>query len=204
MESYILQLVLALGMAAYGLYTLIRAWRLHRSSGSAWYSIESRRMKSTALSGGLQGFVLIVVGASLLIWIGLTLQDSATAELTPSPTVTLTLPVPGATSGSQREAAPAVTATPSTGVELSPEPGLSTLIPIPTVDLGIQAVVTNTGGGGLWLRDAPFGNGLVLLPEGAVISVRGGLVEVEGLMWQSVADPDGREGWVAADYLLYR
>jgi hypothetical protein len=204
MESYVLQLVLALGMAAYGVYTLIRAWQLHLSSESAWYSIQSRRMKSTALRWGLQAFVLIVAGASLLIWIALTLGDSATAELTPSPTVALTLPPAGDTSGPEREATPAVTPTPSTRIELSPEPGVSTLIPIPTVELGIQAVVTNTGGGGLWLRDAPFGNGLVLLPEGAVISVRGGLVEVEGLMWQSVADPDGREGWVAADFLLYR
>jgi len=29
-------------------------------------------------------------------------------------------------------------------------------------------------------------------------------VDVEGLLWQSVVDADGHEGWVAADYLLYR
>jgi hypothetical protein len=204
MESYGLQLVLALGTGAYGLYTLIRAWRLYRTSESAWYSIESRRMRSTSLRWGLQAFVLIVAGASLLIWIALSLQNPDTAELDPSPTVAVTPSPVLTTSGPESEAAPAMVPTPSTGVELLPESGLSTLIPIPTVDLGIQAVVTNTGGGGLWLRDAPFGNGLVLLPEGAVISVRGGLVEVEGLMWQSVSDADGRDGWVAADYLIYR
>jgi hypothetical protein len=70
--------------------------------------------------------------------------------------------------------------------------------------LGSEGVITNTGGGGLWMRDAPYGNGLVLLPEGSTIFVRGGLVEVDGLLWQGVTDADGREGWVAADYLLYR
>ncbi len=204
MESYVLHLVLALGMAAYGLYTLIRAWRLYRASESAWYSIEGRRMRSTSLRWGLQAFVLIAAGASLLIWIALSLGRPDTAELAPSATVTVTPSPVAATSGPASEATPTVVPTPSTRVELSPESGLSTLIPIPTVDLGIQAVVTNTGGGGLWLRDAPFGNGLVLLPEGAVVSVRGGLVEVEGLMWQSVSDADGRDGWVAADYLVYR
>ena len=204
MESYILQLVLGVGMALYGLYTLIRAWRLYRGSGSAWYSIESRRMRSTSLRWALQAFVLVVAGASLLIWIALSLEDPVTAELTPSPTETVTLPPQVATAAPEGEATPGVDSTPTQTIELSVESGVSTLVPIPTVDLGIQAVVTNTGGGGLWLRDAPFGNGLVLLPEGAVITVRGGLVEVEGLMWQSVADPDGREGWVAADYLVYR
>jgi len=152
----------------------------------------------------LQAFVLIVAGASLLIWIALSLQDPAAAEMPLSPTDTLAPSPTLAVSGPEDEATLAVTPTSASGVELSPESGASTLIPIPTVDLGIQAVITNTGGGGLWLRDAPFGNGLVLLPEGSMISVRGGLVEVEGMMWQSVADPDGREGWVAADYLLYR
>jgi hypothetical protein len=204
MESYILQLVLAVGMALYGLYTLIRAWRLYRASASAWYSVESRRMRSTSLRWGLQAFVLVVAGASLLIWIALRLEDPVTAELTPSPTETVTRPPIVATAAPEEDAAPAGGPTPTPGIELSVESGVSTLIPIPTVDLGIQAVVTNTGGGGLWLRDAPFGNGLVLLPEGAMVSVRGGLVEVEGLMWQSVSDPDGREGWVAADYLIYR
>lgn len=78
------------------------------------------------------------------------------------------------------------------------------LVPIPTIPLTSQGVITRTDGGGLWLRDQPFGNGLILLPEGSTVFVRGGLMEVNGIMWQAVVDPDGREGWVAADFLIYR
>jgi hypothetical protein len=78
------------------------------------------------------------------------------------------------------------------------------LVPIPTIPLTSQAIITRTDGGGLWLRDQPFGTGLILLPEGSTLFVRGGLMEVNGIMWQAVVDPDGREGWVAADFLIYR
>lgn len=204
MGSLVYLVVLAIGMGAFGLHSLARAWRLFRASESAWYSIENRRMRSVSLARGLGSVALVVVGAGLLIWIALRLQSPTPAQQTPIATVTL-LPSPLLpTSQQQDEVMPIASPAPSDVPELSPESGVSTLIPIPSVDLGIQAVVTNTGGGGLWLRDAPYGNGLVLLPEGSLISIRGGLVEVEGLMWQNVSDVDGREGWVAADYLLYR
>jgi hypothetical protein len=44
----------------------------------------------------------------------------------------------------------------------------------------------------------------MLLPEGSAVYVRGGLMEVDGIMWQNVVEPEGRAGWVAADYLIYR
>ena len=181
MESYDILLVLALGIVLYGVYTLVRAWRASRAADNAWYSVENRQIKGRSANWGLQAVVLIIVGALLLIWIALNLQNPAPAEPAISPRPT-TVPTP-------IEDVPLFTAeatlTEASTVEmtttLAPEASVQTLIPIPTLVLGSQAVITNTGGGGLWMRDAPFGNGLILLPEGATIFVRGGQVEVEGL-----------------------
>jgi hypothetical protein len=188
-------------MVVFGLTMLVRAWRVSRAAERAWYSIESQQMKSTSMNWGLQAVVLFSAGAILLIWIALNLGQSPEAEpiVTPTSLVSTGTLVPLTPEAPSTET-PTVTAT----LPPSPEDGVQTLIPVPTLVLGSQAVISNTGGGGLWMRDAPFGNGLILLPEGGVVSVRGGLVEVEGLLWQGVMDADGREGWVAADYLIYR
>jgi hypothetical protein len=209
LESYEILLVLALGMVAYALFTLVRGWRVTRAARSAWYSIESLRMRNRGINWGMQAVVLFAVGAGLLIWIALSLQEPAPTELSPSPTFT-PWPTPGSAvtsptteiSATTTLTVPATVQSPRTRADDEAEG--QTLVPIPTPALGSQAVVTNTGGGGLWMRDAPYGNGLVLLAEGASVSVLGGLVEVDGLLWQSVADVEGREGWVAADYLSYR
>lgn len=202
MESYNILIVLALGMAAFGLYTLQRAWRISRTAGSAWYSIESQRMKKVSLNWGLQAVVLVIAGSSLLIWIALDLEKMALIEPTLTPTLTvrsftLTPPLPTI------EATATITPTALATTEPSSGLAVQTLVPVPTLVLGSQAIITNTSEG-LWMRDAPFGNGLTLLPEGAVLFVQGGLVEVDGLLWQKVSDADDREGWVAADYLIYR
>ncbi len=203
MESYSILLVLALGITLFGLGALIRAWRTSQSADSAWYSIENRQIKGQSTSWGLQAVVLLICGSLLLIWIALKLQEPVPAEtlMEPSPTSTpspsQTTPPPGVDASTKEATLVPTSSSPS-------EVNALTLVPIPTLVLGSEAVITNTGGGGLWMRDAPYGNGLILLPEGSSIFVRGGLVEVDGLLWQGVSDADGREGWVAADYLLYR
>lgn len=207
MESYTWLLALALGMVAYGIYVLARARQATRAADSAWYSHESQMMRRDAYSSALMAVVLLIAGCSFLIWVAVDLQRSTRADEFSAPAVSETPEVPEASAS--RTVTPFTTLTVSATLNvLSRDPPESevegpTLVPIPAVDLTSQAVITNTGGGGLWLRDAPFGNGLVLLPEGAEVSVLGGLAEVNGMMWQTVA-ADGREGWVAADYLIYR
>ena len=207
MRSFEVLLTLALGIVAFGFYTLLRASRSVRAAGEAWYSIESRQLKRTGRSLGFQAAVLLIAGAILLLWLLFYLSELAAVEptlsppaapstsFTPSPTAKATpttVLIPTATAGDSSPASPAGDA------DETP------LVTIPTVPMTSQAVVTNTGGGGLWLRDKPFGDGIVLLPENSTVFVLGGLVDVEGLLWQSVVDADGHEGWVAADYLLYR
>lgn len=209
MDAHAILLALVIGMLSYGVYTLVW-WR--RASGmaeGAWYAAQSRRMLGSARWLGFRAVALLVGGGGILLWMAFNPMEQDPAEPAVLP-ATVTRPPP-------TDVAPTlwlqatVMATPAAPADDERSPaadatgeGEPFLVPIPTLVLGSGAVVTNTGGGGLWLRDAPFGNNVVLLPEGGAVFVRGGLLEVNGLLWQQVEDTEGRQGWVAADYLLYR
>lgn len=209
MGSYGLSLTLALALVGFGVYGLLRSWQSSRSSRRAWYSVEGRQMRDRARKLAVQAFALLITGAAALLWIGYNLSQPTRTEppAIPAPT---SLAAPTVTaSPSNAEAAATVSPTGEVTGQPSPSPAASETeeqiwVPVPTLVLGVRAVVTNTGGKGLWLRDAPYGSNVVLLEEGSLVSVRGGLIEVDGFLWQNVVDPDGRGGWVAADYLLYR
>jgi hypothetical protein len=207
MEFYAILSVLAAGFVLFGVYVLLEARRASRESEGAWYSIAQRDMRRRSLLLSLQAAALLLAGAGLLLWLLVELPTAAVSEeelAVPTPsmipsfpaTPTRELPVES-TEVVTPTLRPALTATAADENE-------TPLVPIPTIPLTSEAVITKTNGGGLWLRDEPFGNGLVLLPEGSTVFVRGGLMEVSGVMWQAVVDPEGREGWVAADYLIYR
>jgi hypothetical protein len=202
-------LVLAMGLAAFGLGELVWSWRSSRDTDHAWYSVEQLRAVTTVRGLRIRGVVLLIVGGALLAWLLFNPPDTLDSDLlAPAPTASSPMiaetPMPVA---SPTQASYPINTPTGRHATVSPvaEEALETpLVEIPTPDLRSQAVVTNTGGGGLWLRDAPFGGGLMLLPEGSAVYVRGGLMEVDGIMWQNVVEPEGRAGWVAADYLIYR
>ena len=154
-ESYGILLVLAVGIILYGVYMLIRAWRASCAAESAWYAVENRQIKGRSANWGLQAVVLLIVGALLLIWIALKLQNPPPAEpplpprLTTAPTPSEVVPLCTSEATATEASTVELTAT------LSLEASVQTLIPIPTLVLDSQAVITNTGGGGLWMRDAP-------------------------------------------------
>lgn len=209
MDAHAILLALVIGMLTYGLYTLM-AWR--RATGmaeGAWYAAQSRRMLGSARRLGLLAVALFVGGGGILLWMAFNPMEQAPAEPAVLP-ATVTRP-PLADVAPTMGLQATVMATPAAPADGERSPaadatgeGEPFLVPIPTLVLSSGAIVTHTGGGGLWLRDAPFGNNVVLLPEGGAVFIRGGLLEVEGLLWQQVEDPEGRQGWVAADYLLYR
>ena len=202
MQIYGVRVVLALVIVVFGLYIFGRSRRAARMAESAWYAIESRQGVRSARRLAVQCAVISIVGLVALLLIALNLPETSPAENPPTriaPTGSSPLPtiVEPHTPSPDSFQSPTTSAT-------AINTDTVTLVPIPTVPLTSQAIITNTDGGGLWMRDAPFGNLIVLLPEEAVVFVRGGLLEVDGLLWQSVVDADGREGWVAADYLVYR
>ena len=99
------------------------------------------------------------------------------------PTVVPTAAPPSAT------AAPAPTA-PSTR---APAPSPSPAPPI--------VVVVDTGSSGLLIRRTPGGEPIKVWPEGTQLVDLGEEREAQGRSWKSVRDPDGNQGWGAADFL---
>lgn len=204
MESFSVLFPLALVLVGFAFYLLNRSRRVHRAAEGAWYDIQGREIKGKAAILNLQAGLLFVVGGMILVWLlvnlSQTVPTATPVPLTPeafeaSPQIT-ELPPP---------VRPGEVATSTLSVDALPSlEGAATAEPIPTVPITSQAIITNTNGNGLVLRDAPFGNQLLILEEGSTVYVRGGFMEVQGILWQNVVDLDGREGWVASDYLVYR
>ena len=87
-----------------------------------------------------------------------------------------------------------------------PPPATATArVAVPTpVPAGPRPVyVANTGGEGLALRSSPASDGerIAVLPEGTVLTPTGPEEQAGGRRWRQVRDAQGREGWVAADFL---
>lgn len=207
MQFYGTLSILAAGFVLFGVYLFLHARRVGQASEGAWYSVGRRDMRRKALLVNLQAAALLLGGAGLLLWLLLELPEAAKREEEPA------VPVPSLAPESPEAPLEPLLVEPTEVFTPTLRPALTAtvvdesetpLVPIPTIPLTSQAIITRTDGGGLWLRDQPFGTGLILLPEGSTLFVRGGLMEVNGIMWQAVVDPDGREGWVAADYLIYR
>jgi beta-lactamase class A len=85
------------------------------------------------------------------------------------------------------------------GIELPPTP--TTAPQTPTPDLP-HAVVTNTRGVGLTVRDGPDGGEVMIVPDGTILTLLpDSAVLANGFSWQRVRTPGGEEGWAAADFL---
>jgi SH3 domain-containing protein len=103
----------------------------------------------------------------------------------------------------------APTAEPQIGQTLpelpSPTPPISatTQLTSPGISGGAQFRVFNTGSDGLFLRSDPSSANqpIKTLPEGTIVTIIGEDSFGSGHVWKHVRDPDGAEGWVAADFL---
>lgn len=86
---------------------------------------------------------------------------------------------------------------------VTPDPITSTLTLTPTTPVNVQLRVKGTGALGLFLRPAPNTNNTPIktLPEGTIVTVIGEDSVQPDRVWKRVRDPEGAEGWVAADYL---
>jgi uncharacterized hydrophobic protein (TIGR00271 family) len=81
----------------------------------------------------------------------------------------------------------------------------STLTPTPTfTPTPILAFIANTGGRGVYLRDAPGGRIIGSLSEGAPVDLLYQRVTVNGSDWIEVQFEIGRTGWVQAFYLIIK
>jgi hypothetical protein len=78
-------------------------------------------------------------------------------------------------------------------------PAVATASPTPTEWL----TVAGTGGEGVYLRRTTrMADKLEAWPDGTALQVVGRDAEAEGRLWKKVMDPDGRIGWVPAQYVV--
>ena len=64
-----------------------------------------------------------------------------------------------------------------------------------------EVYVAGTGGRGLTLRQGPGGAPIGALPDGTPLRSLGEQERSGERAWQKVRDGEGREGWVAAEFL---
>jgi hypothetical protein len=95
---------------------------------------------------------------------------------------------------------PSPTSTPSATVAPS-ETRAPSATPTPTMQ-PVLAVVTGTGGQGVYLRDAPglAGKKIASLAEGDVVEILGPPVEADGTRWIPVRTAAGVTGWMALEF----
>lgn len=158
---------------------------------------ERRRFPWLALTMLFVG--VLVIGGTLWLLLGPSLQGPGSAGLAKTPTPTVT-PWPSPTRR------PMVTASPTPVLATTAEPGIETAF-----EIGNRVVITGTGDRGLRLR-AGAGLDFVTLEvfqDGDVFYIMPGLeededypVESEGYVWWRLRSPDDLVGWTVEEFLL--
>jgi hypothetical protein len=187
MSGLFIPLALTLG----AIFAALATYRGIRRGGARFYTLEREAILQRA-SLTLAASVLMFLGA--VGYLILQVQGAATEQ--------------AAESGEVVEGVQTSTATPEIGI-FPPTPSAT-----PTVDVSLptatstpiicRAVVQDTFGNGLTLRNGPGGGELSILPEGSLVTLD--LAEppqsVNDIIWRKVSSVvSGEEGWVAEDFL---
>jgi hypothetical protein len=192
MTGIFLPIVLVIG----ALIAAVATYRNIRRGGARFYTLEREIVLRRAAVTLAISVLLFLISFGLMFYqrqdmlqaaappVDLTVDGSAEGLPEPQTTPTLLLeqfpPTPLPTS-------------------LTPEP---TFTPTPVV---CRAVVEGTGGNGLYLRDAPQGEQLVILPDGTLLTVLDDApIEAGGVAWRKVRAIGGEEGWAAETFLTIR
>jgi hypothetical protein len=125
--------------------------------------------------------VLLPIALGLVVFVGIVVtsarERSTEAAVAPAPVATVAPPAAAPTS-----AIPAVLA---------------------DADSTTKLLVTNVGTDGLSLRRSPgVGQRIKVWPDGSALTDLGETAEQSGKTWRRVRDPEGNEGWAAADFLV--
>ncbi len=124
-------------------------------------------------------------------------SGNGTANNQPTPTSASSVIVAGSPTKSGVTGTPVVVSTATSASTATTSPGGGQLAS------GGSAVVANTGGTGVNMRDAPTTGGNVVdtLPDGTALTITGDSVDADGYTWWPVKTSDGTEGYIVAEYL---
>jgi hypothetical protein len=143
----------------------------------------------------MRAWLLVVLVVAPL----LTACSVSPREPAPTPAPVSTVPIVLATSPPTT-----VPTTVSTPIPPPPTPASPPIpTPVPPTARPANVYVAKTGSDGLTLRSTPATDGerIALLPEGSPLTPTGQEEQTDGRRWRQVRDAQGREGWVAADFL---
>lgn len=190
----------ALGAA----YYVANAYRSRREARSAMFDAERQVAQDRVMRNGLVGMILLVF---TIVFFGLSLIGTGSAAPSETPTrapATRTLTPRASATG---PITPTRQLTPQ-GPTLPPPPTLTATTPpvnnTPVPGSKTRVVTGTADSGGLALRKTPSGDLIDRLPDGTVVELVGDPQTVGGQEWQKVRDPQGREGWVASQYLIVK
>jgi hypothetical protein len=154
------------------------AWQAPRSSSIPSAPRHDHFYSTLALAiAGLGALLIFAFGQSTYSPLA---RDSAAASGNATPTAPIVLPPP-----------PTITATATLATTVAP--------------VARTFVVANTGGEGVFLRQAPkTGSRLAALAEKTVLVEVGTEQTLEGATWRHVRAPDGTEGYLPAQYTILK
>jgi hypothetical protein len=195
-------------VAAYFLWVAFREWR---SGSRAYFGVERDIAQSEMIGAILRAGAFVIFAALVLGlgWLG-GQAESPTGEAADGsqPTATALPGTPATPDASQPTPATLPTDTPDVAESTAtpaPEPTDS---PAPTEPAPQTAIVRAFGG--VWLRDAPNGGTIGVLPEESLVQVLEEREQAGNFEWQKIrvisAPPGGealvgQEGWVALEFL---
>jgi len=184
--------VSAIGAVVAVFAALVFAWQMQesqRASRRALFDTERQVHLDRVRRARLTAIGLVALAVFLFV---VNLGGSAIANPPPTATPTDT-PTP---------TSPPPTIGPSP-TPTSPPTDTPTPEPPPPTPQPRTGTITGAGTLGLRLRDAPNGNLIDYLPDGTIVTLLPDptVTTDDGLTWQKVIDPQGREGWVATQYL---
>jgi hypothetical protein len=196
-----------------------------RQTGPLVYGVGRLELHRSTRVDLLRSLGLLIVALTLfgVYGLGPLLADLEQDVALPSPVVTPTVVTPMATmplvEAPTHTPLPPVSPTqpvrPSAEPSAEPPAEPSPTSPLPTPTATAEPTETPTpeppsavvnSPNGLWLRDAPRASGGAIenLRHETVLLLLPGRETVDDLEWQQVRAPSGNEGWVAAQFLVYR
>jgi len=165
-------------------------------------------------------FATPVIGAAVLVLLGLVVWTVALPMVRPRPTVVAqaspaavqpTNPPPAAAAPAPNVTpTPVVAAKPTVVVPPTPTSGPPTATPTPAPTLtptpvpARSAKIANTDGQGAIMRKTASVSAprVKVVPEGTVVELVGGEQKGDGYTWREVKDVDGMSGFVVVDFLI--
>lgn len=193
-----MQFFLQIGLILIALIVFLVAYSQIRQGGSRVYSLEREAVLRRATATMFFGVGLLILAIGWLYYLNpppiltpATPEEIAAATSAIPPTAT---PEPGQTEFNQLPVVDTVTPTPTI------DPNIPTATPTPVI---IRAFVRDTGGNGLYLREQPGGETVLILDENEFVTVlqNEGTQQHDGFTWVKVRTFLGDEGWVADVFL---